>query len=150
MVTGLIMAIITSYKRSFRRVKNQANVTPVEEIDPIKEIDASIASNPPIDWVLIPLIPIQVQEREHTDLKHHLTVAQMEADPRLRQLMMDNQKELVAPTSPTKAGDPRLIKAKTARGPMMHRVSFDETFKVADMDIWRIGDTEVWIRRKKE
>ena len=75
-----------------------------------KEIDASLNSHPPMEWVLMPL---DLPPRDYSDVKHHFSPQQIELDPRLRPLVKPPQpklKDLPLPSIPlpnTKS-DPRL------------------------------------------
>jgi len=80
-----------------------------------KEIDASIGSHSPLEWTLQ---PIKVLKPDYSDIKHHFSPAQLEADPRLRRFAktgMAKLKELPLPNFTTPKPDPRLNK-KDPRG----------------------------------
>ena len=73
-----------------------------------KEIDASINSHSPIDWVLI---PVEVKERDYSYVRHHFSPSQLELDPRLRRFAKSgavNMKDLPLPTVSAPKSDPRL------------------------------------------
>ena len=93
-----------------------------------KEIEASVASHSPIDWILR---PVSCPKPDNADIKHLFSNAQLEADPRLRKFAksgMAKLKELPLPSFPAPKTDPRLQRkeAKTeARAPDRRRSSED-------------------------
>ena len=70
-----------------------------------KEIDAGLHSHPPMKWVLMPL---DIPERDYSNVRHQFSLAQQELDPRLRKPRKPSPKELPTPDFPTPKSDPRL------------------------------------------
>jgi len=73
-----------------------------------KEIEASVHSHSPIEWILI---PVDVPERDYTLAKQHSSSSQLELDPRLRKNSKSSNlkiKDLPLPNVSSPKIDPRL------------------------------------------